>query len=78
MIRGIVRGKTIELENETGLPDGQEVAVTVCPTATGSQLPAAGEGVKRAFGAWDDEPELDEFLEWNRQQRKVSRAEPQP
>jgi hypothetical protein len=28
-LRGIVRGRTIELEGEPGLPDGQEVAVTV-------------------------------------------------
>lgn len=28
-LRGIVRGRTIELETEPGLRDGQEVAVTV-------------------------------------------------
>lgn len=28
-LRGVVRGRTIELESEPGLPDGQEVAVTV-------------------------------------------------
>lgn len=27
-LRGIVRGKTIELESESGLPDGQVVSVT--------------------------------------------------
>ena len=30
-IRGIIRGKTIELETEPGLPDGQAVAVEVRP-----------------------------------------------
>ncbi len=28
-LRGVVRGRTIELETEPGLPDGQNVAVTV-------------------------------------------------
>lgn len=78
MIRGFVRGKTIELDDETGLPDGQEVAVTVRPVTSDKQTPATGEGLKRAFGGWsDDATELDEFLQWNRRQRKVSRAEPE-
>ena len=30
-MKGIVHGKTIELDEEPGLPDGQEVSVTVEP-----------------------------------------------
>jgi hypothetical protein len=30
-IKGIVHGKVIELEQEPGLPDGQEVSVTLQP-----------------------------------------------
>jgi hypothetical protein len=79
MIRGFVRGKSIELENDTGLPDGQAVAITVRPLSGDQQTLTVGEGLKRAFGGWgDDAEDLDEFLEWNRRQRKVSRAEPQP
>ncbi len=38
-----------------------------------AKLPAA---MRRLFGAWaEDAEELDTFLEWNRQQRKVSRRE---
>ncbi len=29
MLKGIIRGRVIELESESGLPDGQEVSVTV-------------------------------------------------
>ncbi len=30
--------------------------------------------MRRSFGAWaDDAEELDKYLEWNRQQRKLSR-----
>jgi uncharacterized protein (DUF433 family) len=30
-IQGVFHGKTIELERESGLPEGQRVAVEVCP-----------------------------------------------
>jgi len=74
MIRGTVRGKMIELDAETGLPDGQEVTVTVRPVANDNAN--AGEALKRAFGGWDDDDVgLDDFLQWNRRQRKVSRSE---
>jgi hypothetical protein len=74
-LRGLVHGKTIELEEEPGLPDGQEVRVTVepLPSPDPEQLPP-GEGLRRAFGAWaGDAEELDKFLDWNREQRKLSR-----
>jgi uncharacterized protein (DUF433 family) len=33
-------------------------------------------GLRRSFGAWADEAEeVDKYLEWNRQQRKVNRRE---
>jgi hypothetical protein len=76
VLRGVVHGKTIELEQEPGLPDGQAVTVVVQPLdAGGARLPP-GEGIRRSAGAWADEAaELDEYLEWNRQQRKVGRRE---
>ena len=72
-VRGVIHGKMIELEQAPGLPDGQQVGVTIEPLpATGlGQLPP-GEGLQRAFGAWAaDAAEVDTFLEWNREQRKV-------
>ena len=70
---GVVHGRTIKLDGEPGLPDGQSVRVTLEPT---SEAIETGEGLRRAFGAWaDDAKELDEWLEWNRQQRKQSRSE---
>ncbi len=76
MIRGIVRGKTIEPDADTGLPEGQEVTVTVRPVEAIDDKENAGEALKRAFGGWDDDDAgLEEFLEWNRSQRKVSRME---
>jgi hypothetical protein len=73
-LRGIVQGRTIELDEETGLPDGQPVTVTVQPVTPGMQRLPPGEGIRRSAGAWADDPEgLDQFLEWNRQQRKIGR-----
>ena len=77
-MKGFIHGKTIELEEELGLPDGQEVSVTVEPVspATSPTNSAALESLRRAAGSWaDDAKELDRYLEWNRQQRKGSRPE---
>jgi hypothetical protein len=72
IFRGVVRGRTIELEREPGLPDGQAVTVTVQAAA---QPSARGEGVRLSAGAWaDDQAGLDDFLEWNRRRRKATRG----
>lgn len=74
ILRGVVHGKTIELEREPGLPNGQRVTVTVTaqPTATAEVGLSPGEGLRRSAGAWaEDGAELDEYLEWNRRQRKA-------
>ena len=139
-MQGVIHGKTIELEKEPGLPDGQAVSVEIRPLApqqsrrepqppwwlerldvdpavkagkfvvkgtrlladvlveklerggsdaellqahpelTAKDLAAVREyaqvpiEMRRLFGAWADEAkELDEYLEWTRQHRKVSR-----
>jgi hypothetical protein len=44
----------------------------------GRKLPP-GEGIRRSAGAWaEDAEELDQYLEWVRQQRKVGRPELEP
>ena len=73
IIKGVVRGRTIELEREPGLPDGQVVSVLLRPAQPG------GEGLWRAFGAWaEDDAELDAFLEQVRRDRDGQRPEPTP
>jgi uncharacterized protein (DUF433 family) len=133
-INAVIHGKTIELEHEPGLPEGQRIAVDVRPldeppawlerfivdpaVRPGSflikgtrlvvddlvRLVAAGhgdedlrqtypelsvadleavrnyagvpEGLRRSFGGWADEAkELDEYLDWTREQRKLRRTE---
>jgi hypothetical protein len=76
-LRGVIHGKAIELDEESGLPDGQEVAVTVQPIvrAEGTSDEALA-ALQRAAGSWaDDIAGLDQYLEWNRQQRKARRRE---
>jgi hypothetical protein len=75
LLRGVIHGRVIELENEPGLPDGQSVTVVVQPAQPAIEeaggLPA-NTGLRRAFGAWaEDAKELDEYLEWNRRQRRI-------
>lgn len=143
-LSGVIHGKVIELAQDLGLPDGQQVTVTVLavpqegavivpseplpwwldrldinpdvrkgkyvvkgtllladdliaemeqgrtddeimqahPELTPPDVAALREyakvpaGLRRVAGAWADEAEeLDEYLEWNRRQRKVSRRE---
>jgi uncharacterized protein (DUF433 family) len=133
-IYGVIHGKTIELEREPGLPQGQRIAVDVRPldeppawlerfqvdlalnpgklVVKGTQLlvedlvqlvedgrddeelrrahpelsaadleavrnyARVPEGIRRSFGGWaDDAEELDEYLGWTRQQRKLRRRE---
>jgi len=73
LIRGVIHGRTIELAQDTGLPEGQVVAVSVQPISP--RLPP-GDGLRRSAGTWaEDARDLDEYLDWNRQQRKRSRTD---
>ena len=78
VFKGVIHGRTIELEDASGLSDGQRVQVTV--QSVSQQEPITpGEGRARAFGAWaEDAEEVDRYLEWNRQQRKIGRSEIEP
>jgi hypothetical protein len=76
MFKGVIQGKIIELEREPGLAPGQPVLVSIMPQleTNNQQELAPGEGLRQAFGGWaDDGEELDEYLEWTRQQRKIQR-----
>lgn len=71
LLRGVIQGKSILLESDSGLPDGSPVSVAV--QALG-KAPVDLSGLERSFGACADEADdLDQFIEWNRQQRKLSR-----
>ena len=70
-MRGVVHGKTIQLESDLNLPEGQQVTVIVQP------MLSPEEAIRQSFGGWaDDADELDEFLAGLRQDRQHERPEP--
>ncbi len=146
---GVIHGRTIELEQEPGWPDGETVAVTIQQAMASksaskpSGIPSVEQwadrlvvdssvlpgqrivrgtrlaaemlvaelqrgqsdedllrdhpeltredvtalrhyartpvGIRRSFGGWaEDADELDSFVEWNRQRRKLSRRDLEP
>jgi hypothetical protein len=76
--RGVVHGNIIALTEDSGLPDGQEVAVTM-RVVKAEDSHTQGDGLAKSFGAWAaDAEELDKYLEWNRLQRKIDRRELEP
>jgi hypothetical protein len=75
-LHGVVRGRTILLENETGLVEGQEVIVQVEPKPAARGDQERKHALERAAGTWSDDPEgLADFLDWNRRQRKIDRPD---
>jgi hypothetical protein len=73
IVHGIVHGKTIELDQELGLADGQQVEVAIqIPAATTGTEPW-GEGLRRCAGALAGIPGLDEDMEQILAQRKTAR-----
>lgn len=74
ILKGVVHGKTIELEQDSGLPDGQVVAVSLRPAG---EIP---QGLIDSFGGWSDDPEgLDEYIRQVYKDRETDpRNEPIP
>ena len=66
---GRVRGRTIELDEDLGVADGQEVEIQI-------QLVTArkwGEGILRSAGGWAEYPEIDDIMEKIYQERRLER-----
>ncbi len=68
-IHGRIHGKTIELDEDLGIADGQEVEVIVKPVKPKRPW---GEGIKRSAGIAADDPEFDEVFEQIAQDRKAA------
>ncbi len=73
-VHGKVHGKTIELEEDLGVPEGQEVEVQVKVIIKEARKP--GEGLLRTEGALADDTEWDAVMEEIHQARKVERRPP--
>jgi hypothetical protein len=74
ILRGIVHGKSIELEHPLPMPDGSEIELVVKRTPMSAEQ--RKQRLEAIFGSCEQDAEdLDEFLNWNREQRKHSRPE---
>jgi hypothetical protein len=61
-LHGKVHGKLIELDQDPGLAEGQEVEITVRPIESGTS-PRSGEGLLRTEGVLADDQEWDGIIE---------------
>ena len=69
IVHGVVHGKTIELADELGVPEGQEVEITVriVPSIKAART---GEGLLLTEGALADDPYWDAIMEEVHQEGK--------
>jgi len=66
-IHGKIHGKTIELDEDLGVTEGQDVEVQVTIVQPARKW---GEGILRTAGALADDPEWDTIMEQTHQGRK--------
>jgi len=69
-IHGKIHGKTIELDEDLGVAEGQEVEVQVRIVQPARKW---GDGILRSAGGWVDYPEMDAIMEKIHQERKLER-----
>ena len=69
---GTVHGNTIELKDDLGLPEGQQVEITIRATQPAGSGPW-GEGLRRCAGALADIPGLDEDMDEILRERKAAK-----
>ena len=73
IVHGVVHGKTIELDHEIGVPDGQKVELAIEIIGTGPEQETWGEGLRRCAGALAGVPGLDEDMKQILAERKTAR-----
>ncbi len=72
IMHGVVRGKTIELDQEAGVPEGQEVEIAIRTILPATRTEAWGEGLRRCAGALANIPGLSEDMEKILGERKIA------
>jgi hypothetical protein len=73
IVHGTVHGKTIELDQEVGVPDRQKVEVAIQIIGTGPETEPWGEGLRRCAGALAGIPGLDEDMKQILAERNTAR-----
>ncbi len=70
LARGVIHGRTIELDRDIGLEEGEEVEVRVSIV---SKVKTWGQGILRSAGGWVDHPEMDAVMEQIHRDRRRER-----
>ena len=70
IMHGKVHGRTIELDEDPGVAEGQEVEVQMKVVPPPQKW---GEGIRRSAGGWANYPEMDAVMEKIQQDRKLER-----
>ncbi len=70
LVHGVIHGKTIELQSDPGLGEGQAVEVLIRPAPSPVR---AGDGIRRSAGALADDPHWDAIMDEIHQARKQER-----
>ncbi len=69
-VHGTVHGKTIELDEDLGVAEGQQIEIQVKLVQPARKW---GDGILRSAGGWVNHPELDAIMETIHQSRKLER-----
>ena len=72
-IHGTVHGKTIELDEDLGVAEGQKVELQVKIVNASKNW---GDGILRSAGGWAEYPELDAVMNEIHESRKLERRPP--
>lgn len=71
-IRGVVQGRTIELNGDVCLPDGESVLVTITTVNPITSSQQSHEKLEAAAGALEGlDDEIDAFNRWYREARRI-------
>lgn len=76
-LHGVVRGRTIELNEDLDADDGQEVEITVRNVSSATSR-RSGEGFLRTEGALADDSEWDSVMDEIYRARKLERRPQSP
>ena len=73
-LKGVVHGKTIELEHSLNMPDGAEIEIVVKTQVLNAEQHKAQ--LRELFGSCaEDAADLDQYLQRNREHRRFNRSE---
>ncbi len=77
VVHGVIHGKTIQLADDPGIADGQEVRVVLAavPAAAAANW---GDGIRRSAGGWADDPEIEAVMARIQEDRRLERRPQAP